>query len=90
MLVVNGVVVGLTLLLEFGWRGDAERAMPICYDRLDLLRPGSEAGLLADISARTGLAVTRVETERFDMLRDAAEIVVYSRRVVRQGEATPR
>lgn len=78
-LVVNLVVVGLTMLLELGVRGNRERATPMCYDRLDLLRPGNEASLLADVAARTGLHVTRVETERFDMLRDAAEIVVYSR-----------
>lgn len=78
-LLVNGVVVGLTMLLELGRRSDSEHATPMCYDRLDLLRPGNEAALVADVAARTGLAVTRVETERVDMLRDAAEVTVYAR-----------
>jgi hypothetical protein len=51
----------------------------MCYDRLDLLRPGNEAGPVADIAARTGLIVTRVDAERFDMLRDAAEVTAYAR-----------
>lgn len=76
---VNGMVVGLTVLLELGLRGSPEHATPMLYDRLDLLRPGHEAALVADVTARTGLAVTRVETERFDMLRDAAEVTVYAR-----------
>ena len=79
VLVVNGVVVGLTVFLELGRRGNPEHATPMCYDRLDLLRPGHEAALVADVAARTGLVVTRVETERFDMLRDAAEVTVYAR-----------
>ena len=77
--IVNVVIVGLNMLLELGLRGKAEQATPMCYDRLDLLRPGNEASLLADVATRTGLQVTRVDTERFDMLRDAAEIVVYTR-----------
>jgi len=79
VLVVNGVVVGLTVFLELGLRGNPEHATPMCYDRLDLLRPGHEAALVADVAARTGLVVTRVETERFDMLRDAAEVTVFAR-----------
>ena len=51
------------------------------YDRLELLQPGNEPNLLADIAARTGLAVVRVETQRIDLLRDAAEITIYSRRI---------
>ncbi len=85
-LAVNGVVVGLTALLELGIGNGREHAIPMCYDRLDLLRPGNEAALVADVSARTGLMVTRVETDRFDMLRDAAEVTVYARARARARE----
>lgn len=80
LLVVNVVVVGLTAALELGRSPTAEHGTPMCYDRIDLLKPGREAALVADLTARTGLAVTRVETERFDLLRDAAEVTVYARR----------
>lgn len=80
VLLVNAAVVGLTALLELGRQSGTEQATLMCYDRLDLLRPGNEADLLADVAARTGLAVTRVETERFDLLRDAADVTVYARK----------
>jgi hypothetical protein len=81
LLVTNGVIVALTALLELGGGGRSERATPMVYDRLELLQPGNEPNLLADIAARTGLAVVRVETQRIDLLRDAAEITIYSQRL---------
>jgi hypothetical protein len=80
VLVVNGAIVGLTVFLELGLHRVPEHSTPLCYDRLDLLQPGQEALLHADIAARTGLAVVRIETERIDLLRDSAEITVVSRR----------
>ena len=79
LLVVNGVIVAMTAVLERESANSGERATPIVYDRLELLRPGHEALLHADLRARTGLAVVRVAVERVDLLRDAAEITVVSR-----------
>ena len=75
LLVVNAVIVGMTVLLELG--NTPEDSTPILYDHLALLQPGKETALIADIAARTGLTVMRVETQRIDLLRDAAEITVY-------------
>ncbi len=80
LLVVDGIIVGLTAALELGSSESAERTMPMIYDRIDLLRPGNEAALLEDLGAKTGLAVTRIEVLRFDLLRDAAEIMLFYRR----------
>ena len=79
LLAVNIVIVGMTAILELGSSRNVERSTLMCYDQLDLLQPGNEAKLVADISARTGLAVVRVEITRVDMLRDAADIVVFHR-----------
>ena len=76
---INGVIVLLTMVIELGVRGKPELATPMCYDRIELLRPGQEAALVADIADRTGLSVVRVQTERIDLLRDAAEITIYFR-----------
>lgn len=54
--------------------------MPLYYDRVELLHPGREAALAADLATRTGLVVVRVDTERIDLLRDAADIIVHFRR----------
>ncbi len=80
LFLANAVIAGFTAGLELGRRGHAEQSMPLCYDRLDLLHPGHEASLLADLRSRTGLAIVRVETERIDCLRDAAEIIIHFRR----------
>ena len=77
MLVANTIIVGATALLELRPRGRSERAAPMLYDNLTLLKPGNEEQLRADIHSRTGLDVVRVEVVRFDMLRDAAEILVF-------------
>jgi uncharacterized protein DUF4956 len=79
LLAVNVVIVGMTAVLELGSSKNVERSTLMCYDQLELLQPGNEAKLVADISARTGLAVVRVEITRVDMLRDAADIVVFHR-----------
>jgi len=82
LLVTNGVIVALTALLEIGGGGRSEHATPMLYDRLELLQPGNEPILFADIAARTGMAAVRIETQRIDLLRDAAEITIYSRRIL--------
>ena len=74
---VNAVVVGLTWLLERRGRGGVEVSTPLLYDRLELLHPGRTDELLADIAARTGMRVTRVEIEQVDLIRDAAQLTVF-------------
>jgi len=80
LLVVDGVIVGMTALLELGSSRGLERSTEMLYDQLELLHPGNEEKLIADLSAKTGLGVFRVEITRFDMLRDAAEITIFYRR----------
>jgi hypothetical protein len=77
LLAINGVIVTATALLELYPKGRTERSTPMLYDKLTLLQPGHEAQLHDDLRARTGLAVVRVEVQRYDMLRDAAEITIY-------------
>ena len=85
LLVINGVIVALTAAIELGVSGTPELSTPMCYDRLELLQPGKEAAL-ADIAARTGLSVVRVQTERIDLRRDAAQITIY---FLHSPDATP-
>jgi hypothetical protein len=81
LFIVNMVIVGMTALLERGPSERAEEATSMCYDRLELLRPGNEAKLTEDVAGRTCLHVLRVEVQRIDLLRDAAEITIWHRRV---------
>lgn len=76
LLFVNGVIVALTAWHEI--RPSAERvgSTTMLYDRLHLLTPDNRASLVADVGARTGLQVVRVDVGRVDLLRDCAEITV--------------
>ncbi len=79
LVTVNVVIVAMIALLERRSAGGAERSTPMSYDQLELLLPGNEGRLMADLVARTGLAVNRVEVQRFDLLHDAADITIYHR-----------
>jgi len=78
LLAVDGVIVAMAAALELG-SSRAERSTPVLYDQLELLRPGHEARLLADLGEKTGRKVLRVEVNRVDLLRDAAEITIFYR-----------
>jgi hypothetical protein len=77
LVAVNGAIAGVTAALELTAASRAHGSTPMLYDNLALLRPGKRAELLADLSARTGFEVIRVQVHRVDLLRDAAEITVY-------------
>jgi hypothetical protein len=78
LLAVNSVIMGITLL-ELRQGARRHGSTPMLYDNLNLLRPGEQAALHADVAARTGLDVVKVQVNRIDMIRDAAEITVHYR-----------
>jgi hypothetical protein len=53
------------------------RCRRVLYEKIDLIKPENEKEMLADLRARTGLDVRRVEIEEIDFLRDTAEMLVY-------------
>ena len=85
LLVVNGVIVGMTAALELRPENRLQRKTSATYDNLELLRPGARDELLRDVAQRTGLDVIDVDLRRIDFLRDSAEITI-SYRVGGEGE----
>lgn len=77
LVLVNAVIAGVTAGFELLPWARQHVAMPMHYDKLDLLRPENHAALIADLAARTGLVVSRVQVHRVDMLRDSAEITIF-------------
>ncbi len=75
--VADGTVMLLMYALEREWGFRFEASGRITYDRVDLIVPERREELLADLCERTGLAVTRAEIGRVNLLRDSAEIKVY-------------
>jgi hypothetical protein len=80
LVLVNCLITGLTAGLELRTRALRLETTPMLYDKLELLKPGQMEAPRADISARLGLEVVRVQVHRIDMLRDAAEISLSYRR----------
>lgn len=74
MLLSNGLVILVLFVLERGWGFRFEESRRITYDRIDLVTPERREELIADLKARTGLAITAVEIRRLDLLRDIAEL----------------
>jgi len=74
---VNALIAGVTASLELSAASRAHGSTPMLYDNLSLLHPDRRSDLLADLSARTGADVIRVQVHRIDLLRDAAEITIF-------------
>ena len=77
MLVTNAIFLLVTCLLESErWRKHTSSKL-ILYDRIQLITPDKREELIADLSARTGLHIQKIEIGHIDFLRDAAFIKVY-------------
>lgn len=79
LVMVNTVIAGVAVVIELHPSGRHHGSTPMLYDTLELLQPGRDAELIADLTRRTGLDIVRVQLHRIDMLRDAAEITVFYR-----------
>jgi hypothetical protein len=77
LVIADGTVMALMYVLEREWGFRFETSSRITYDRIGLVLPSHREELLADLRARTGLPVKRVEIGRLDFVRDTAEIKVY-------------
>jgi hypothetical protein len=75
--VLNGVVLGMTALLESGLLVKRETSKLVIYDVLANLKPAGKAILLEDLENRTGLPIHRTEIDSIDLLRDVATLKVY-------------
>ena len=77
MRVTNAIFLLVTSLLESErWLKHTSSKL-ILYDRIQLITPDKREELIADLSARTGLHIQKIEIGHIDFLRDAAFIKVY-------------
>lgn len=73
----NGVIAILPAFLESLPLLKQESREEILYERIDLIRPENHNELIADLQERTGLAISRIELGRIDLLRDTVSITVF-------------
>ena len=77
LLLTNAAIVLVTYMLEKVFLMKTESKKLIFYEKIELIKPGMRAELIADLEERTGLIIHRVDIERIDYLRDAARIYIY-------------
>lgn len=77
LIAVNAVITFVPVFLELGQANRTHRSQHVIYDNIELLKPENEAALFKDLSERIGVPVVRVQINRIDMLRDAADILAF-------------
>lgn len=73
----NFVIVGFAYAFEKMKLLKHESSKVIRFEKIELVKPGKEQELFADIKERTGLTIHRYEIIRVDFLRDIADLAVY-------------
>jgi hypothetical protein len=77
LVTANSIVIFIAWGFEHKWFMRHESKKTILYEKIDLIKPENYKQLLADLSERTGLKITRVEVGRIDFLRDTARLRIY-------------
>jgi len=77
LVITNALVIIAIWLFEGNKHSKQMAEKVILYDKIDLVKMGKEAELQADIEARTGLKVEKMEIGHIDYLRDAAYIKIW-------------
>lgn len=77
MAIINVSVVLLTFGLENLWLVKHETRKTINYERIDLIVPEKYNEMKADIEARTGISINRLEIGKIDFLTDTAQVRIF-------------
>ena len=73
----NLMIVFLTYGMENLWLLRHQSRKNITYEKIELILPEKREELIADLKARTGIDVIRVEIRRIDFLRDTANLRIF-------------
>ena len=77
LLFANLMIVFITYGMEKIWLLRHETRKNITYEKIDLIVPARREELIADLKARTGIDVIRVEIRRIDFLRDTVNLRIF-------------
>jgi hypothetical protein len=75
--IINAIIIITTYLLESNVLMKKEHSKVITYENITLISADKEEELKADIKLRTGITVHRLNIQKIDFLRDAAQIKIY-------------
>lgn len=74
--VTNLAIIAVLFFLEKGWGFQYEIHKTVSYERIEMIRPERWDELIADLEARTGLSIKRIEIGKLNFLRDSAELIL--------------
>jgi len=77
LILTNLVIVSIVWSLEKLWLLKHEATKTIVYEKIQLIKPESEASLIEDLENRLGLKINRIEIGDVNFLRDSADIKIY-------------
>ncbi len=77
LLIANAVIALVLWLLEKEWGFEYQLPRHVVYEKIELIQPSRQAEMVADLEARTGRKVERVEVGKIDFLKDTADLRVY-------------
>lgn len=75
--IMSAILLALTALLESNVLIKKQHAKLVTYDNIALITPEKNEELLADLRARTGLNIHRVDIQEYDFLKDSVEMMVF-------------
>ena len=77
LIFANLMIVFITFGMERIWLLKHETRKNITYEKIELIAPARREELIADLKARTGIDVIRVEIRRIDFLKDTANLRIF-------------
>ncbi|MBK9192468.1 MAG: DUF4956 domain-containing protein [Crocinitomicaceae bacterium] len=77
MLFINGIVTVMVMGMEYWWLMKQETVKTVIYEKIENIKPENYAALKADLEARTGLKITKVEVGKIDFLKDTAQVKIH-------------
>ena len=77
LIVINLILFIVTFLLESNWIFRKEVAKMVWYEKIELIAPEHRDEMKADLESRLGLKINRIEVNKVDLLRDAAQVFIF-------------
>lgn len=77
LIVTNLLVISVAFLLERVLLLRHESSKIINYEKIELIKPENRDKLKADLEARTGLEINRIQIGKIDFLKDSAKVMIY-------------
>ena len=89
LIIANAVIALVLWLLEKEWGFQYQLPRHVIYEKIELIQAYRQTEMIADLEARTGRKVGRVEVGKIDFLKDTADLLVYFNREDKNGWAAP-